>query len=231
MEYPGRTFPVSFLFYFLVTGLFLFPACVSMGTYQSAWTLRPGDLEVVFQPQMVSRIDESLPTSQPTADLVVRTGIGDRSDVDMRIGPSGIHAGLKLEFVEREKVALSIAPSIGGVRVPISDGDGLHALEYRMPLLLGVRKKPETEFLFAPEVIVASVGWYHPLRFDVVIVDLSVGISHRLFPSLRVHPEVSVGYAFPMEIFTGTAAPAFDSERIMLGAGMGIAFGTGKCEK
>ena len=198
--------------------------CVSMGTYHSAWTLEPGTMEISVQPQLATRLDESLPTATPTVDLAVRTGIGDRSEFGIRIGPSGFHLGIQLEVFERPKAALSIAPSIGGVRYPVTEDDGLHALEYRFPIVFGVRSKRGTEYTFAPQGILASVGWYHPERYDAFIGAFSAGIRHRLFPGLIVHPEVTVGYAIPIGYMMGIDAPSFDTSRWMFGAGMGFSF-------
>ncbi len=195
-----------------------------MGTYRSAWTQAPGTTEISVQPQVATRLDDNLPTATPTADLVIRTGIGDRSDFDIRVGPSGVHLGIQLELFERPRAALSIAPSIGGVRYPVSEDDGLHALEYRFPIVFGVRSKRGTEYTLTPQGILASVGWYHPERYDAFIGAFAIGVRHALFPGLVVHPEFTAGYAVPIGYMIGIDEPTFDHPRWMFGAGMGFSF-------
>ena len=147
--------------------------------------------------------------------------------MDIRVGPSGIHLGLKRQLVVREHFAFAFAPSIGGARVPITEDDGLHALEYRMPLIFGVRTGESTEWTFAPGMILASVGWEHPLRFEALIFGVSIGVNQRVAPSLRVHPELTIGYALPISTALDLGAESFDTSKLMFGAGMGFAFGRG----
>ncbi len=198
--------------------------CVSVGSFRSAWTPDPGRLEVSVQPQVATRLDPELPTTTPFTDVVIRTGIGERSAFEVRVGPSGFHSAVQLELFERPQAALSIAPALGGVRYPVTEDDGLHVLEYRFPLILGFRTRSGTEFVFTPQGILASVGWYHPERFDAALGVFSFGIRQPLFQGLEVHPEVTVGYAVPIGPIIGIDEPSFDEPRWMFGAGMGFSF-------
>ncbi len=165
--------------------------CLALGGVQRASTLGKGNFEVALEPGALGVFPRATPLVVPTVDIAGRYGVGDRVDLGLRLGATGIEAQTKFMFTDpsSRSFAASLAPTVGGVFLGV-----LNYASVNVPLLLGL-KFGEHELTFGPRVVSqfifggaagASAGGV------VVMPGASLGVAIQFNDLFALLPEVTV---------------------------------------
>ncbi len=171
-------------------------ACASVGSVQTANTVGRGNLQIAAEPGVQFLGGKPGLQLYPHLDVAVRYGFTDRLDLGLRAGWSFLEAQAKylLTAPENTRLAISFAPSVGGVvltsssvtvdtlggilgaSTPVLFGIGIGAHQ----LVLGVRSQ---QFIF--------IGGPSTKPVYLLAAGGSVGFALRFSDALTLLPELA----------------------------------------
>ncbi|MEQ1568578.1 MAG: hypothetical protein ABMA64_23270 [Myxococcota bacterium] len=157
---------------------------------QRVETLGAGQYEVAVEGG-VSTLDQRV---LPTANVAVRYGGSDRVDLGLRVGTQlyEVQAKFLLSSLEAD-FPVSLAPSFTAIsgRDPFGGPEQVTVVFTSFPVLIGVPLAGGHQLVVAPGInpTFGGVG----IDDAAVLIEprLSVGLSARLSPVVRLHPELA----------------------------------------
>ena len=201
----------------LAFGLSGCPTTYNMGT---ARTIGEGEMEfnttLVYQGLDVGALvgDSSVGSvAIPFVDFGYRYGVAENMDLGINVkGIGKVGADLKINLVDTDSIALSIAPEISGSQIA-----GAGVLQWDLPILLDLILSEDLSI-----VIAMKYTGYMPIGSDDAFlsnfVGGTIGLDFALGESFAIHPFAGVAYLIAEELPDNV-------EVILPHAGLGLRFG------
>ncbi len=136
--------------------------CLSMGSVQTASTLGKGNFQIAAEPGIYgANINGSGAPTQadpiPHFDVAFRYGVTDRFDLGIRGGWSLFELQTKVLLTppEHERLAISIAPSLGAIFLggnTSGSGTSVSYFNLAVPILIGIKHFRANELIFGPRI-------------------------------------------------------------------------------
>lgn len=126
--------------------------CSSVGAFQRAETLPPRAMEAAVETSLGITAGRDVFTTVPMSGVRGRFGLGERTDVTVRLGPMGLELQPKFMLTPRgSKVIVSLAPSLGGTFVAPNNlfGGALHG---SLPAYVGLQLANGHQLLLVPRL-------------------------------------------------------------------------------
>lgn len=221
-----------------VVALALASGCVSAGSVQTADTLGRGNFQFAVEPGVwgAGVVEEDVDgIGLPHVDFAARVGVADSVDIGVRVGSSLLEFQTKflLTDVNHPGLAISLAPSVGGVFASSEADDVGGFAHIQLPLLIGLKTSGGSEFVLGPRVtnttLFATSGGDGGV-VNVVSVGSSIGYAARLSRNFRLMPEVAVlvplAGTLTLNGRSGNATASFTGGIVQFK--LGLLFGTGR---
>ncbi len=175
----------------------LLGGCASISSVQTADTLGTGRLQVAVEPGVWGGTSSQGTRLLPHVDAAVRYGVTEKVDVGVRAGSSFLELGAKFLVTQPgdPRLAVSLAPAVGGMIGPLSDGTGGPSrlggfLNLALPVLVGFKTAGGSEFVLGPRA--HGLFTFGSTPSMALGVGMSVGFMWRLGERVGLMPEVSV---------------------------------------
>ena len=200
------------------------PGCATIGTFQRADSLGPGGYIVALEPSVYGISYQDLGVA-PSLNVSARFGVGDRTDLGVRLGSAGIEVLSKVMLTDPEAdgVMVSIAPSAGGFFVG-TDEAGAGAYGFQVPVLIGIPMARDGQLVLGPKVHFIGGGAVASGATDsagLVSLGTSVGYDAAFGASVHLLPEVAL--AVPM--FAAGVGHVGLGSGVLFQAGVSVGFG------
>jgi hypothetical protein len=188
-------------------------ACISVTHTQTADTVGDGNLQFAVAPTYAPVGDKVIDANnflggaqahvlygaQDNVDVGIRAGYQRLfvDGADTRLSSYGVDVLSKFQFVRKDALRVSLAPSIGYRHVREGDFDvsnnGLNVLQAQLPLLVGI-PLGNHQFVVGPTVTdVLFLGGDTPL--NLLNVGATAGLALKIpGMSVRIMPEVGIFY-------------------------------------
>ena len=201
----------------LAFGLSGCPTTYNMGT---ARTIGAGNMEfnttLVYNGLDVGALvgDSSVGVvAIPFVDLGYRYGLADDMDLGINVkGIGKVGADLKINLVDTDTIALSIAPEISGSQLA-----GAGVLQWDLPVLLDLIFSDDLSLVFA-----MKYTGYMPIGGDEAFLSTfvggTVGLDFAIGESFAIHPFAGVTYLIAEDLSDNV-------EVVLPHAGLGLRFG------
>lgn len=126
--------------------------CASVGNVQRADTIGKGNFQVGLEPGVQVAQISGATVPYPHLDASFRFGVSDAVDLGLRAGWSFLEAQGKFLVTKPgdPKLAVSIAPTIGGIALGVS-GSSIGVLHFALPALIGF-KFGDNELVLGPRL-------------------------------------------------------------------------------
>jgi hypothetical protein len=168
--------------------------CASISSVQSADTLGRGNFQASVEPGLwggtssVSRVQVI-----PHVDGAVRVGVTDRVDLGVRAGMSFLEFQTKFLLTEPQnpKLAMSLAPTVGGIFSAGGGNTQEGIVNVAVPLLIGFKFGGGHQLIIGPRAqgfVIFANGTASP----IVAVGSSVGFLWQVSDNFGLLPEVAV---------------------------------------
>lgn len=221
--------------------------CLTVGSMQTASTLGRGNIQGGVASELWGTIitDSRLLSPGvntfnvlPSVSGVLRFGVSDVVDLGLRAGFNSIELQGKIQFLDTEQFAVSVAPAVTGFYIPsINDGMGTvtkntGVVAIPVPVLFGI-KIGNHELVFAAREVNQIIFLRDPYAgaplqtgFELLL-GLSAGIALRLSDSFVLMPEIAAQLPLFVSVFTpfGSGSALGNPGVFQLTAGVGCLFG------
>lgn len=186
----------------LLTAAALGTGCASISNVQTADTLGKGNVQVGIEPGLWGVASGAGTGFLPHVDASIRYGVADRVDLGVRAGSSFLELQGKflLTTPGDPNIAVSIAPTVGGIAVFGGDGStggSAGLLNIGVPVLVGIKVGGGSEFVIGPRlqnfVVFGSGGGTGGAGY-VMALGGSLGFFWRIADNFGLMPEVAAAY-------------------------------------
>lgn len=173
--------------------LVLATGCISFSSVQRADTLGAGRLQAAAEPGLWGSATPQGVEALPHVDASVRVGVTDRLDLGVRAGSSllGLEAKVLLTEPGDPRLAMSLAPGLGGVFAAGSGIGPAGVVGLELPLLVGLKFAGGHELVLGPRVLGLLLFSGQPVQ-GLLGFGTSVGFSWQVTEGFALMPEVAV---------------------------------------
>jgi hypothetical protein len=196
--------------------------CLSMGTVQTASTLGKGNFQIAAEPGIYGANSGSsgAPAGAqdpiPHFDVAFRYGVTDRFDIGVRSGWSLFELQTKFLLTppEAETLAISVAPTLGGIFLGSGSGAGTTSVTYfnlAVPVLFGIKHFRANEFVFGPRFNNMVFALNDSTGSAVVYlfgVGGTIGYQFAIGEIFKILPEIAINVPVAASASVGGAAIA-----------------------
>ena len=196
--------------------------CLSMGTVQTASTLGKGNFQISAEPGIYGANSGTAASAGnvdpiPHFDVAFRYGVTDRFDLGVRSGWSLFELQTKFLITspEAETLAVSVAPTLGGIFLGSSTASGVATtvsyFNLAVPVLFGIKHFRANEFVFGPRfnnMVFSFSDSTGSLAVYLFGIGATVGYQFAIGEIFKILPELAINIPVAASAAQGRAAIA-----------------------
>lgn len=210
----------------LAAVLVLTTGCITFSSVQRADTLGRGKVQATVEPGLWGSATPQGAEALPHVDVAVRVGVTDRLDLGVRAGSSLLQLDAKvlLSRPQDPRLAVSLAPRLGGVFVDAGGIGPGGVLSLDLPVLVGFKLAGGHELVLGPRALGLLLLSGQPPA-GALGLGTSVGFCWQVTEGFGLLPELAVLAPVVGRTVAGRALQGLNANGVFVTFKLGVVFG------